>query len=54
MLSVVMKACYGVEYVVASNLTEDEAFNLWQYVWNTLIEDEEYRNKLMIRDVVIR
>lgn len=51
-MSVVMKAMYGVEYIVDYGLTVEEAVHLREYVLDTC--DEDYFNALMITDVVIR
>lgn len=51
-MSVVMKALYGVEYIVEYGLTVEEAVKLRDYVLNN--NDEEYFDALMVTDVVIR
>lgn len=51
-MSVVMKALYGMEYVVDRDLTLEEAVHLRNYVLENC--DEEYFDNLMITDVVIR
>lgn len=51
-MSVVMKALYGMEYVVDYGLTKEDAVRLREYVLSTC--DEDYFNALMVTDVVIR
>lgn len=52
MFQVVMKAYYGVEYVVAENLSIEEASKLRDYVLAT--NDQKYFDNLMVYNVVIR
>lgn len=55
MKEVVMLAKWGVEYVVARNLTQEKAESLRDYVFNTNEEsDGRYFADLFITDVVIR
>lgn len=51
-MSVVMKAMYGVEYIVEYGLTREEAVTLREYILNTC--DDKYFEDLMVTDVVIR
>ena len=51
-MAVVMKALFGVEYVVDRDLSREDAEKLRDYVLETC--DEHYFNELGITDVVIR
>lgn len=51
-MAVVMKALYGVEYVVDRGLSAEEAVKLREYILSTC--DEKYFDNLMVTDVIIR
>lgn len=50
MFSVVMKAMFGVTYVVDKGMSYDQALKLFNYV---LCSDEDYFDNLMVKTVEI-
>ena len=51
MKKVVMKALYGMNYVVAKNLTEEEALDMQRYLRETC--SDEYLDNLLVKAIVI-